>query len=185
MIKQNHFPNVAAVTTLFVVLLGSGMNEASAATHAKVKPHNKVHVNHRAHRVHHARHVEQGNKIVTDKHSKLSKKTKKPVKLVPPKKPVIHKQYKATGIASWYGYESGKKTASGKRFNPLALTAAHRSLPMPSRVKVTNLENKKSVIVTVNDRGPYHKSRIIDLSLASARAIDLKGVGRVKIESIN
>ena len=93
--------------------------------------------------------------------------------------------YKAVGMASWYGYESGSTTAMGKRFNPLALTAAHRTLPLPSKVKVTNLKNHKSIIVTINDRGPYAKSRLIDLSLASARAIGIQGVGKVEVEVIN
>jgi len=91
------------------------------------------------------------------------------------------------GMASWYGKKfHGKKTASGERFNMHALTAAHRTLPFGTQVKVTNLENKKSVVVRINDRGPFVKGRIIDLSYAAARKIDMieKGVVKVRIEVV-
>lgn len=78
-----------------------------------------------------------------------------------------------SGIASVYSTESGNKTASGQRLNPGALTAAHRSLPFGTKVRVTNKRNGKSVVVTINDRGPFIKGRIIDLTPASAAAIGL------------
>ena len=78
-----------------------------------------------------------------------------------------------SGIASVYSTESGSKTASGQRLNPGALTAAHRSLPFGTKVRVTNKRTGKSVVVTINDRGPFVRGRIIDLSPASARAIGL------------
>ncbi len=90
------------------------------------------------------------------------------------------------GKASWYGPRfHGKKTASGKRFNQHALTAAHRRLPLGTRVKVTNLKNGKTVQVKINDRGPYHGGRIIDLSRAAAERLSMGGVARVRVEVLN
>jgi rare lipoprotein A len=86
------------------------------------------------------------------------------------------------GVASWYGAElAGNKTASGERFNPQALTAAHRTLPLGSKVRVTH--GGKSVVVRINDRGPFHGNRVIDLSQAAAEQIGLrrKGSGRVEL----
>lgn len=93
--------------------------------------------------------------------------------------------YREIGNASWYGTESGNRTAMGTRFNPHALTAAHKTLPLPSRVRVTNLSNGRHVDVTVNDRGPFKKGRIIDLSRGAAREIGLHGVIKVKIEHLD
>ncbi|MDC8444385.1 MAG: septal ring lytic transglycosylase RlpA family protein [Nitrosomonas sp.] len=92
--------------------------------------------------------------------------------------------YRETGIASWYGSESGNRTAMGTRFNPQGITAAHKTLPLPTKVKVTNLRNGRSVIVTVNDRGPFTKNRLIDLSHGAAKKIglDKQGVTKVRIE---
>jgi rare lipoprotein A len=103
------------------------------------------------------------------------------------------KDYKEDGIASWYGYESGRMTANGEVFNPNGLSAAHKYLPIPMFVKVTNLENKRSIIVRVNDRGPFPSKdnpksgeRIIDLSMGAAKKLEFhgKGVARVRVESI-
>ncbi len=91
------------------------------------------------------------------------------------------------GIASYYSDEfHGKKTASGETYNKWDYTCAHRKLPFGTRIIVTNLENKKSVIVRVNDRGPHIKNRIVDLSYAAAKEIEMiaKGVVKVKIEVI-
>lgn len=87
-----------------------------------------------------------------------------------------------TGVASYYGNESGSQTASGQRFNQNALTAAHLTLPFGTRLKVTH--GDRSVVVTVNDRGPYIKGRVLDLSTAAARAIGLtgRGIGQVVAE---
>jgi rare lipoprotein A (peptidoglycan hydrolase) len=88
-----------------------------------------------------------------------------------------------TGIASFYGSEfHGRKTANGETFDMSALTAAHRTLPFGTKVRVTHLESGRSVTVRINDRGPFVKGRIIDLSRASAQAIGLEGVGQVKLE---
>jgi rare lipoprotein A len=84
------------------------------------------------------------------------------------------------GIASYYGNESGSRTASGQRFNQNAMTAAHRSLPFGTRLKVTH--GDRSVVVTINDRGPFIRGRVLDLSKGAARAIGLPGVGRVVAE---
>jgi rare lipoprotein A len=91
------------------------------------------------------------------------------------------------GDASWYGaYHQGRKTASGERFDAKELTAAHPSLPLDSTVRVTNLGNGKAVDVRVNDRGPYKKHRVIDLSAKAAEKIDLKrdGVSKVRVEPL-
>jgi rare lipoprotein A len=90
-----------------------------------------------------------------------------------------------TGVASWYGtHFQGHKTANGEHFDMNSLTCAHRSLPLGSWIRVTNLHNRKSVFVRVNDRGPMAEGRIIDLSYAAAHAVGLAGVGRVKLEQV-
>lgn len=89
------------------------------------------------------------------------------------------------GKASYYGTRHhGRKTASGERFNKNALTAAHRTLPFGSLVRVINLNNNKSIVVRINDRGPYAKGRIIDLSEQAAREINMirAGVAQVRVE---
>jgi rare lipoprotein A len=91
------------------------------------------------------------------------------------------------GNASWYGPEfHGRLTASGARFDQNKMTAAHRTLPLNTPVRVTNLENNKAIVVVVNDRGPYVKGRVLDLSKAAAKALDMvdDGVVRVKIEPL-
>jgi len=86
------------------------------------------------------------------------------------------------GIASWYGRKfHGRPTASGERYDMHALTAAHPSLPFGTVVEVTNLTNGKSVRVRINDRGPFLKGRVIDLSYAAARVIDMIGPGTVPV----
>jgi rare lipoprotein A len=89
------------------------------------------------------------------------------------------------GLASWYGdQEQGRLTASGQRFDPRKLTAAHRTLPLDTKVKVTNLENGKSVEVKVNDRGPYIPGRVLDLSTEAAKLLGMEkeGLALVRIE---
>lgn len=89
-----------------------------------------------------------------------------------------------SGMASYYGTESGSRTASGAHFNPRAMTAAHRSLPFGTRVRVTNRRNGRSVVVTINDRGPFVHGRIIDLSTGAADVIGMRssGVAPVSLE---
>jgi rare lipoprotein A len=90
-----------------------------------------------------------------------------------------------TGLASYYGKEfHGRKTASGEPYNMHALTAAHRTLPFGTIVKVTNAANGKHVQVRINDRGPFIADRIIDLSYASAKAIGMLSVGQVRIDIV-
>jgi rare lipoprotein A len=90
-----------------------------------------------------------------------------------------------SGTASWYGPGfHGKKTASGQIYNMHAFTAAHRSIRLGTKVKVTNLSNNKSVIVLINDRGPFGRGRIIDLSNAAKKRISMGGTARVSIEII-
>lgn len=92
--------------------------------------------------------------------------------------------YDQTGIASWYGVDfHGRKTANGEVFDMNALTAAHPTLPLPSYVTVTNLQNGRSLLVRVNDRGPYAHGRLIDLSRRTAQELGLEqaGTGRVRV----
>lgn len=145
----------------FATLLGMMLSPIMKANAAIEKKHNKHH-----HMEHHAHHVKSGKQ-------RRTKKTR-----------TISGPYHQVGRASWYGYESGNKTANGERFNPKLFTAAHRYLKLPTRVRVTNLDNHRSVEVKVNDRGPFVRGRIIDLSMAAAKAIGLKGVGMVDVVSI-
>jgi rare lipoprotein A len=95
--------------------------------------------------------------------------------------------YKERGIASWYGRKfHNQKTSTGEVYDMYAMTAAHPTLPLPSYARVTNLANGKSVVVRVNDRGPFHPGRIVDLSYAAAWRIGIaqKGSGEVEVESI-
>ncbi len=93
--------------------------------------------------------------------------------------------YSEVGMASWYGDDfHAKKTANGERYDMNTLTAAHRTLPLPSIVRVTNLENGRSLVLRVNDRGPYAKDRIIDISKRGAQLLgyQTKGVTKVRVE---
>ena len=93
--------------------------------------------------------------------------------------------YDETGIGSWYGEEfAGRLTANGEIFDPDMVTAAHKTLPMPSVVRVTNLDNGKSLVVRINDRGPFVAGRIIDLSREAARLIGYRdqGIARVRVQ---
>jgi len=93
-----------------------------------------------------------------------------------------------TGRASWYGrFFHGRRTANGERYDMHALTAAHKTLPLGSYVRVTNPDTSRSVVVRINDRGPYVRSRVIDLSYAAAKALGMQRIGtaRVKIEGLS
>lgn len=90
-----------------------------------------------------------------------------------------------SGQASWYGPGfHGRRTASGEKFNTNDMTAAHRTLPFGTRVRVVNKKTGKSVVVRINDRGPYAHGRVIDLSRASAQAIGISGVGSVELAQL-
>ena len=101
------------------------------------------------------------------------------------------KTYREVGIASWYGYETwrkpgGRMTANGEVFDPDGLNAAHKLLPLPTHVKVTNLENSRSILLRVNDRGPFVQGRIIDLSSGAAKRLGFyrQGTAKVLVETI-
>lgn len=101
------------------------------------------------------------------------------------------RNYREEGIASWYGFETRRKkgghmTANGEAFDPNGLSAAHKHLPLPTHVRVTNLENRRSILVRVNDRGPFVKGRLIDLSAGAARKLGFykKGTARVRVEAV-
>ena len=143
------------------VLFGGGITEASAKSH-------RHHHGHR-HHSHHARNSLGGGSWPNANAA------------IPPSSEFGRS---FSGIASYYGNESGSKTASGQRFNQNAMTCAHRSLPFGTKLRVTH--DGRSVVVTVNDRGPFIRGRILDLSTAAARAVGLTGagIGRVVAEVI-
>jgi rare lipoprotein A len=110
-----------------------------------------------------------------------------PTEHLNPQKVVSHHHWYQLGVASWYGkFFQGRTTASGEPFDENQFTCAHRTLPLGSVLRVTNLRNNKSVIVTVNDRGPVPESRVIDLSWAAADALGFsdRGLAPVKVELI-
>src|SRR3954462_7398816 len=95
--------------------------------------------------------------------------------------------YPAEGLASWYGEDfHGRATANGEVYDMASISAAHPTLPIPSYARVTNLSNQKSIIVRVNDRGPYHANRLIDVSVRTARLLDFydRGVTKVRVEYV-
>lgn len=101
--------------------------------------------------------------------------------------PQENTNYRAEGKASWYGADfHGRLTANGEAYDMHGLSAAHPTLPLPSYVRVTNLENKRSVVVRVNDRGPYHDNRVIDLSMRAAKILGFydKGIAQVRVEFV-
>jgi rare lipoprotein A len=139
------------------LLIGAGVTEASA----KSKKHH--------HRHHHSHHAAKSKASLLDANASVT--------------PSSGSGRSFSGMASFYGNESGSKTASGQRFNQNAMTAAHRSLPFGTKLKVTH--GGRSIVVTVNDRGPFIKGRVLDLSTGAASAVGLtraKGVGRVVAE---
>ena len=140
------------------LLMGGSVTEASARSHH--------HYGHRHHFHHHAGAAPQGDNSWRDANASIASPGGRTF----------------AGMASFYGNESGSKTASGQRFNQNAMTCAHRSLPFGTRLKVTH--GDRSVVVTVNDRGPFIRGRVLDLSTAAARAVGLTsaGVGRVVAE---
>jgi rare lipoprotein A len=98
------------------------------------------------------------------------------------------RNYDQIGVASWYGTQfHHHSTSSGERYNMLAMTAAHKTLPLPTYVEVTNLQNNRKIIVKVNDRGPFEANRLIDLSYVAAKKLGMLGHGttRVRVKAIN
>lgn len=95
-------------------------------------------------------------------------------------------KYDEVGYASWYGEEVGAaSTANGERFNPSGISAAHRTLPLPSYVEITSLENGRTILVRVNDRGPYSSTRLIDISRGAAEQLGMKGSTPVRVRRVN
>ena len=143
-----------------LVLMGGSVSEASARTHH--------HYSHHRHFHHHASNASGAESSWRDANAAIA--------------PSSGSGRSFSGMASFYGNESGSKTASGQRFNQNAMTCAHRSLPFGTRLKVTH--GDRSVVVTVNDRGPFIRGRVLDLSTAAARAVGItsSGVGRVVAE---
>ncbi len=96
--------------------------------------------------------------------------------------------YEEEGVASWYGGGAqGRRTSSGEPYDPFAMTTAHRTLPLPSYLEITNLENGRRVVVRVNDRGPFHGGRLIDVSYAAAHRLGMVGTGtaRVRVRALH
>lgn len=89
-----------------------------------------------------------------------------------------------TGIAAYYSTDYSGRTARGDRYDPAKFTAAHRSLPFGTRLRVTDPRSKRSVVVVVNDRGPFSKGRVLDLSLAAAKALNMTGRGLLKVTAV-
>ena len=147
-------PRTALAMVAATLVLGGTVSEASARSR---------HHHHRHHHGHHA-----SNPSWRDANASIA--------------PNSGSGRSFAGMASYYGNESGSKTASGQRFNQNAMTAAHRSLPFGTVLKVTH--GDRSVVVTINDRGPFVRGRVLDLSTGAARAIGLtsRGVGRVVAE---
>ncbi len=113
-------------------------------------------------------------------------KVEKETSLVKVQRDINYLKVRKKGVASWYGPGfHGNKTANGERFNSKDYTAAHKTLPFGTKVKVTNLSNGRSVIVRINDRGPFIKGREIDLSAQAARVLEISGIAQVKLEVVN
>lgn len=90
-----------------------------------------------------------------------------------------------TGVASWYGPESGSTMANGKHFYPDRVSCAHKTLPLGTRIRVTDLGTGRSITCIVTDRGPYIRGRIVDLSRGAARALGMRGLAHVRVEKLN
>ncbi|OAF17374.1 septal ring lytic transglycosylase RlpA family protein [Bradyrhizobium neotropicale] len=150
-------PNTAIAFVAATLLVGGTATEASAKSR------------HHHHHRHHAQN--EGNSDWRNANASMN--------------PTSGTGHSFSGMASFYGNESGSRTASGQRFNQNAMTAAHRSLPFGTKVRVTH--GGRSVVVTINDRGPFVRGRVLDLSTGAARAIGLTGagVGRVTAEVVS
>ncbi|WP_375311662.1 septal ring lytic transglycosylase RlpA family protein [Bradyrhizobium sp. A5] len=153
-------PRTAIAFIAATILVGGTATEASAKS--------------RHHRHHHHHHAQTDSNSGSDWRNANAAMT-----------PSSGSGHSFSGMASFYGNESGSRTASGQRFNQNAMTAAHRSLPFGTKLRVTH--RGSSVIVTINDRGPFIRGRVLDLSTGAARAIGLTGagVGRVTAEVIS
>ena len=155
-------PRTAIAFVAATLLIGGTATEASAKSR------------HHRHHHHHRHHAQTDTNATSDWRNANASMT-----------PSQGSGHSFSGMASFYGNESGSRTASGQRFNQNALTAAHRSLPFGTKLRVTH--RGQSVVVTINDRGPFIRGRFLDLSTGAARAIGLTGagVGRVTAEVVS
>ncbi len=116
----------------------------------------------------------------------VAKSAKAPAAPATSTQPTVKKHWYQIGRASWYGGDfQGHETASGENYNMTDLTCAHRSLPLGTLIRVTNLMNHKSVVVRVNDRGPFLASRVVDLSYAAAHFLGFDGTAKVRLDVLN
>jgi len=163
-------PRTALAMLTATLLLGGTISEASA------KSRHHHHRHHHHHRAHHA-----SNASLMDAKASLPSLFESAVE-APVRALATGVGRTFSGMASFYGNEAGSRTASGQRFNQGAMTAAHRSLPFGTKLRVTH--GSRSVVVTINDRGPFIRGRVLDLSKGAASAIGLtsRGVGRVVAE---
>ena len=156
-------PRTAIAFVAATLLVGGTATEASAKSR-----------HHHRYSHHHRHHAETDSNVTSDWRNANASVM-----------PTSGSGHSFSGMASFYGNESGSRTASGQRFNQNAMTAAHRSLPFGTKLRVTH--GGSSVIVTINDRGPFVRGRVLDLSTGAARAIGLTsaGVGRVTAEVVS
>ena len=145
-------PRTAIAFVAATLLIGGTATEASAKSR------------HHRHHHHHRHHAQADTNTTSDWRNANAAMT-----------PTSGGGHSFSGMASYYGNESGSRTASGQRFNQNAMTAAHRSLPFGTKLRVTH--RGQSVVVTINDRGPFIRGRVLDLSTGAARAIGLTGAG--------
>ena len=163
-------PRTALALIAATIVLGGSISEASAKSR---------HHHHRHHGHHHAQRVIKAP--VLDANASIPSLFEKTVE-APVRALASGVGRSFAGMASFYGNEAGSRTASGQRFNQSAMTAAHRSLPFGTKLRVTH--GDRSVVVTINDRGPFIRGRVLDMSKGAASAIGLtsRGVGRVVAE---
>jgi rare lipoprotein A len=160
------------IFTISMFILGSYItNPITTAEASKHKAHNSGSTNHHKHHANSAHHARSAHKsrhtyaYTSSFHSLASDSNSR------------------EGLASYYGSRfHGRKTASGERYDMFAMTAAHKSLPLRSYAEITNTTNNKHVIVRINDRGPYHRHRIMDLSYAAAKELGIQGAGTGNIK---
>ena len=161
-LKKQALGNVTQSRTA-LVLFAATVLAGGSATEASARSYRHYHHGHR-----HFHHVSGGSSAWRDANAAIA--------------PMSGSGRTFSGMASYYGNEAGSRTASGQRFNQNAMTAAHRTLPFGTKLRVTH--GDRSVVVTINDRGPFVRGRVLDLSTGAARAIGLTGagVGRVVAE---
>ena len=147
-------PRTAIAVMTAALVLGGTVSEASAKSR-----------HHRHHHKHH--HVAKASPSLFDANASIAPSTG---------------GRSFSGVASYYGNESGSRTASGQRFNQNAMTAAHRSLPFGTKLRVTNVASGQSVTVRVNDRGPFVRGRVVDVSYAAAETLGMVGGGVAKVK---